>query len=199
MRDFRLAALKRFRAPPDGRLVRSSTCPTSTSTTSTTTSSRRGSRSRNWNELPDAHQETPTRKAGHPPRPSRKYLAGVTAQYESEGWCSTATVRTSSPSVVLFCDMDTAVREYPELVRKYFRDDHPPERQQVRRPQLGGVVGEGRSSTSPRAWSSDQPLQAYFRIQRGEHGPVFERTLIIADKGSQVALRGGVLGSGVHD
>ena len=42
---------------------------------------------------------------------------------------------------VLFCDMDTALREYPELVKQVLRQDHPAQRQQVRRPQLGGVVG----------------------------------------------------------
>ena len=86
---------------------------------------------------------------------------------------------------VIFCDMDTALREHPEIVKAYFGTDHPAERQQVRRPQLGGVVAAARSSTSRPGVEVEMPLQAYFRINAENMGQ-FERTLIIADEGSKV-------------
>jgi len=70
-----------------------------------------------WEDLPDAIKNT-YEKLGIP-EAERKYLAGVTAQYESE-----VVFHRNREDLerlgVLFCDMDTAVREYPELVRKYF-------------------------------------------------------------------------------
>ena len=49
---------------------------------------------------------TPTKSSGIP-EAERKYLAGVTAQYESPRWCSTETARTLSEQGVIFTDMDT--------------------------------------------------------------------------------------------
>ena len=89
-----------------------------------------------WEDLPDAIKNTYERLGI--PEAERKYLAGVTAQYESE-----VVFHRNREDLerlgVLFCDMDTAVREYPDLVRKYFGTVIPPERQQVRRAQLGRV------------------------------------------------------------
>ena len=59
------------------------------------------------------------------PEAERSYLAGVTAQYESE-----VVYHKNREDLeklgVLFCDMDTAVREYPELVQEYFGTVIPP-------------------------------------------------------------------------
>ena len=130
------------------------------------------------------------------PEAERKYLAGVTAQYESEVVYHRNREDLEAQGVI-FCDMDTALREYPELVQAVLRHDHPAERQQVRRAQLGGVVAAARSSTCRRASSVEMPLQAYFRINAENMGQ-FERTLIIADEGSPGALHRGLLGAGVH-
>ena len=134
-----------------------------------------------WEDLPDAIKNT-YEKLGIP-EAERKYLAGVTAQYESE-----VVFHRNREDLerlgVLFCDMDTAVREYPELVRKYFGKIIPPNDNKFA--ALNSAVWSGGSFIYvPPGVKVDQPHQAYFRINTENMGQ-FERTLIIADEGSQV-------------
>jgi FeS assembly protein SufB len=85
---------------------------------------------------------------------------------------------------VLFCDMDTAVREYPEIVQKWFGKLIPPNDNKFA--ALNSAVWSGGSFIYvPPGVKVDMPLQAYFRINAENMGQ-FERTLIIADEGSQV-------------
>jgi FeS assembly protein SufB len=85
---------------------------------------------------------------------------------------------------VLFCDMDTAVREHPELVRKWFGTVIPPNDNKFA--ALNSAVWSGGSFIYvPPGVKVDMPLQAYFRINAENMGQ-FERTLIIADEGSQI-------------
>jgi Fe-S cluster assembly protein SufB len=85
---------------------------------------------------------------------------------------------------VFFCDMDTAVREYPELVQKWFGKIIPPNDNKFA--ALNSAVWSGGSFIYvPPGVKVDMPLQAYFRINAENMGQ-FERTLIIADEGSQV-------------
>ena len=85
---------------------------------------------------------------------------------------------------ILFCDMDTALREYPELVRKYFGTVIPPGDNKFA--ALNSSVWSGGSFIYvPPGVDCDMPLQAYFRIN-SENAGQFERTLIIADEGSNV-------------
>ena len=85
---------------------------------------------------------------------------------------------------VLFCDMDTAVREYPDIVRKWFGTIIPPNDNKFA--ALNSAVWSGGSFIYvPPGVKVDMPLQAYFRINAENMGQ-FERTLIIADEGSQV-------------
>ena len=134
-----------------------------------------------WSDLPDAIKNT-YEKLGIP-EAERKYLAGVTAQYESEVVFHRNREDLESLGV-LFCDMDTAVREYPELVRKWFGTIIPPNDNKFA--ALNSAVWSGGSFIYvPPGVNVDQPLQAYFRINTENMGQ-FERTLIIADEGSQV-------------
>jgi Fe-S cluster assembly protein SufB len=85
---------------------------------------------------------------------------------------------------VLFTDMDTAVREHPEIVRKWFGKIIPPNDNKFA--ALNSAVWSGGSFIYiPPGVNVDLPLQAYFRINAENMGQ-FERTLIIADEGSQV-------------
>ena len=85
---------------------------------------------------------------------------------------------------VLFCDMDTAVREYPEIVQRYLGTVIPPGDNKFA--ALNSSVWSGGSFIYvPPGVHVDQPLQAYFRINT-ENAGQFERTLIIADEGSSV-------------
>ena len=76
-----------------------------------------------WEDLPEEMRKT-YEKLGIP-EAERKYLAGVTAQYESE-----VVFHRNREDLeklgILFCDMDTALREYPDLVKQYFGSVIPP-------------------------------------------------------------------------
>jgi len=136
---------------------------------------------RNWEDLPDAIKNTYD-KLGIP-EAERRYLAGVTAQYESEVVFHRNREDLEAQGV-LFCDMDTALREYPDMVRKWFGTIIPPNDNKFA--ALNSAVWSGGSFIYvPPGVKVDMPLQAYFRINTENMGQ-FERTLIIADEGSQV-------------
>ncbi|MEA2057189.1 MAG: Fe-S cluster assembly protein SufB [Actinomycetota bacterium] len=134
-----------------------------------------------WDMVPESIKET-YEKLGIP-EAERKYLAGVTAQYESE-----VVYHRNREDLeklgVLFSDMDTAVREYPEIVQEYFGTIIPPNDNKFA--ALNSAVWSGGSFIYvPPGVHLDQPLQAYFRINAENMGQ-FERTLIIVDEGAFV-------------
>ena len=101
-----------------------------------------------WDELPESVKNT-YEKLGIP-EAERKYLAGVTAQYESEVVYHRNREDLEAPGRHLLRHGHRAAR-VPRDRQAVLRHDHPAERQQVRRAQLGGVVGRHRSSTCRRA------------------------------------------------
>jgi Fe-S cluster assembly protein SufB len=134
-----------------------------------------------WDELPAQMQAT-YEKLGIP-EAERKYLAGVTAQYESEVVYHKNREDLEAQGI-LFSDMDTAVREYPDIVRRYFGRISPPGDNKFA--ALNSAVWSGGSFIYiPPGVKCELPLQAYFRIN-AENAGQFERTLIIADEGAQV-------------
>ena len=134
-----------------------------------------------WDELPDRIKAT-YEKLGIP-EAERKYLAGVTSQYDSEVVYHKNRDDLAARGI-LFCDMDTALREYPELVKQYFGTIIPPGDNKFA--ALNSSVWSGGSFIYvPPGVNCEMPLQAYFRINSESAGQ-FERTLIIADEGSQV-------------
>jgi Fe-S cluster assembly protein SufB len=134
-----------------------------------------------WDELPDAMKQTYERLGI--PEAERKYLAGVTAQYESEVVYHRNRADLEAKGV-LFSDMDSALREHPDLVRQYFGTVIPPNDNKFA--ALNSAVWSGGSFIYvPPGVKVEMPLQAYFRINAENMGQ-FERTLIIADEGSQV-------------
>jgi Fe-S cluster assembly protein SufB len=134
-----------------------------------------------WEQLPEAVKATYD-KLGIP-EAERKYLAGVTAQYESEVVYHRNREELARQGV-LFCDMDTALREYPDLVRQYFGTIIPANDNKFA--ALNSAVWSGGSFIYvPPGVKVEMPLQAYFRINTENMGQ-FERTLIIADEGAQV-------------
>ncbi len=134
-----------------------------------------------WDALPDKIKET-YEKLGIP-EAERKYLAGVTSQYDSEVVYHKNREDLEARGI-LFCDMDTALREYPELVKQYFGTVIPPGDNKFS--ALNTSVWSGGSFIYiPPGVDCEMPLQAYFRIN-SENAGQFERTLIIADEGSKV-------------
>lgn len=139
------------------------------------------SQAETWKDLPDSIRETYD-KIGIPEM-EKKFLSGVSAQYESEVVYKSIE-KTLNDKGVIFADMDTAVKNYPDLVRKYFGKLIPPADNKFA--ALNSSVWSGGSFIYvPKNVSVTLPLQAYFRINAANMGQ-FERTLIIADEGSFV-------------
>src|SRR5580704_5573491 len=134
-----------------------------------------------WDQLPESVKAT-YEKLGIP-EAERKYLAGVTAQYESEVVYHKNREDLEAQGV-LFCDMDTALREYPELVKQYFGKVIPANDNKFAALDTTACSG-GSCIYVPPGVKVEMPLQAYFRINAENMGQ-FERTLIIADEGAQV-------------
>ncbi|MGH2577999.1 MAG: Fe-S cluster assembly protein SufB, partial [Actinomycetota bacterium] len=135
----------------------------------------------NWEELPDDIKGT-WDKLGIP-EAEKKYLGGVSAQYESE--VVYHKIKKELDDIgVLFTDMDSALRDYPDLVKEYFGTLIPPNDNKFA--ALNSAVWSGGSFIYvPPGVHVDIPLQAYFRINAENMGQ-FERTLIIVDEGSSV-------------
>jgi Fe-S cluster assembly protein SufB len=134
-----------------------------------------------WDDVPEEIKKTFDRLGI--PEAEKKYLAGVKAQFESEVVYGSLQEELSKKGVI-FTDTDTAVREYPDLVREYFATIIPPSDNKFA--ALNSAVWSGGSFIYvPKGVKIDFPLQAYFRINAESMGQ-FERTLIIVDEGAQV-------------
>lgn len=134
-----------------------------------------------WEDLPPEIKDTYDRIGI--PEAEKKYLAGVSAQYESEVVYKSIKKELERQGVV-FLDMDSGLREYPDLVRQYFGTIIPPADNKFS--ALNSSVWSGGSFVYvPKGVHVELPLQAYFRINAANMGQ-FERTLIIADEGSFV-------------
>lgn len=136
---------------------------------------------KNWDDVPPYIKKTFDRLGI--PEAERKFLAGVSAQYESE--VVYHSIREDLEKLgVLFLDMDSALKQHPEIVRKYFGTIIPTADNKFS--ALNTAVWSGGSFiVVPAGVKVDIPLQAYFRINTENMGQ-FERTLIIAEPGSFV-------------
>ena len=136
---------------------------------------------RSWDEVPDDIKNTFDRLGI--PEAERKFLAGVSAQYESEVVYHNIRKDLEAQGV-LFMDMDTALREHPEIVKEYFGTIIPMTDNKFA--ALNTAVWSGGSFIYvPKGVKVEIPLQAYFRINTENMGQ-FERTLIIVDEGAYV-------------
>ncbi|MFD1673418.1 Fe-S cluster assembly protein SufB [Alicyclobacillus fodiniaquatilis] len=134
-----------------------------------------------WEEVPEEIKNT-FDKLGIP-EAEQKFLAGVSAQYESEVVYHSMREDLQKMGVI-FSDTDTALREHPEIFKQYFGTVIPPEDNKFA--ALNSAVWSGGSFIYvPKGVRCEVPLQAYFRINSENMGQ-FERTLIIADDDSFV-------------
>ena len=81
------------------------------------------SQGKSWDDVPDEIKKTFDRLGI--PEAEKKFLAGVKAQFESEVVYGSLQEDLTRQGVI-FTDTDTAVREYPDLVREYFAKIIPP-------------------------------------------------------------------------
>jgi Fe-S cluster assembly protein SufB len=136
---------------------------------------------KDWGDVPEDIRNT-FDKLGIP-EAEQKWLSGVTAQYESEAVYHSIREDLEKQGVI-FLDMDSGLREYPDIVKKWFCSVVPLTDNKFA--ALNTAVWSGGSFIYvPKGVHVEMPVQAYFRINAKNMGQ-FERTLIIADEGSSV-------------
>lgn len=118
------------------------------------------------------------------PQAERAYLAGVVGQYDSEGFYQNLKKQWEKKGVI-FCDTDTAVQKYPDLVKEYFMTRCVPASDNKFAALHGAVWSGGSFLYVPQGVTVAMPMQAYFRMNARSSGQ-FEHTLIIAEEGSSV-------------
>lgn len=136
---------------------------------------------KSWDEVPEEIKAT-FDKLGIP-EAEQKYLAGVSAQYESEVVYHNMKKDLEDLGIV-FKDTDSALRENEDIFKQYWGTVIPASDNKFS--ALNSAVWSGGSFIYvPPGIKLDTPLQAYFRINSENMGQ-FERTLIIVDEGSSV-------------
>ncbi len=136
---------------------------------------------KNWDDVPKEIRNTFERLGI--PEAEQKWLGGVTAQYESEAVYHSIREDLEAQGVI-FLDMDSGLKQYPEIVKKYFCSVVPYSDNKFA--ALNTAVWSGGSFLYiPKGVHVEMPVQAYFRINAKNMGQ-FERTLIIADEGAKI-------------
>lgn len=136
---------------------------------------------RKWEDVPKEIKDT-FDKLGVP-EAEKKFLSGSGAQFESEMIYHSLAEKLAKKGVI-FESTDDALKNHPELFKKYFGTIVPPGDNKFT--ALNSAVWSGGSFIYiPKGVHIELPLQAYFRINTENMGQ-FERTLIIADEGSSV-------------
>ncbi|HHW57133.1 MAG TPA: Fe-S cluster assembly protein SufB [Clostridia bacterium] len=137
---------------------------------------------RSWEEVPEEIRRTFERLGI--PEAERKGLAGVGAQYDSEVIYHNIKESLTKQGVI-FEDMDTAVKKYPDIIKEYFMTKNVLPTDHKFAALHAAIWSGGTFVYVPQGVKVEVPLQAYFRMNAPGSGQ-FEHTLIIADKGSEV-------------
>lgn len=116
------------------------------------------------------------------PEAERAVLAGVGAQYESENVYHNLKEEWSDQGVI-FEDFDVAIKEHPELVKKYFMKSVPITDHKLAALHYA-VFSGGTFLYVPKGVKITQPMQAYFRMNSMNQGQ-FEHTLIIVEEDAE--------------
>jgi Fe-S cluster assembly protein SufB len=120
------------------------------------------------------------------PLQEQKQLAGVAvdAVFDSVSVATTYKEKLKKHGVI-FCSFTEAIREYPDLVRKYL-GSVVPTNDNYFAALNSAVFSDGSFCFIPRGVRCPMELSTYFRINNSESGQ-FERTLIVAEEGSYVS------------
>jgi Fe-S cluster assembly protein SufB len=120
------------------------------------------------------------------PLHEREKLAGVAvdAVFDSVSVATTFKERLNEAGVI-FCPMSEALREHPELVRKYLGSVVPPG-DNFFAALNSAVFSDGSFVFVPKGVKCPMELSTYFRINASNTGQ-FERTLIVAEEGASVS------------
>ena len=133
-----------------------------------------------WKNVPDEIRDT-FDKLGIPEAEKESMLSGVGAQYDSEVVYHSIQKYLSDQGVI-YTDFETGLKEYPEIVKKYFSKCITPKLHKYA--ALHYAVWSGGSFVYvPKGINVDIPLQSYFRLNAPGAGQ-FEHTLIIIEEGA---------------
>ncbi len=136
---------------------------------------------RDWDDLPE-HIRKVYEKLGLPEQ-EKRFLAGLTATFDSENVYHKAKELLESMGVIML-PMEEAVQKYPDLVRKYFGRVFP--MGEHRYAALHYALWSGGTFVYvPKGVRVPFPLEAFFYIYKEEEWQ-FEHTLVVADEGSYV-------------
>ena len=143
-------------------------------------------------EIDPALQET-FDKLGIPIK-EREVLAGVKSKVAVDAVFDSVSVSTTfrktlSDKGIIFCSFSEAVREHPDLVRKYLASVVPVA-DNFYAALNSAVFSDGSFCYIPKGVKCPMDLSSYFRINASGTGQ-FERTLIIADEGASVSYMEG--------
>lgn len=134
-----------------------------------------------WQDVPETIRNT-FQRIGIP-EAEKEYLGGIATQYDSEMVYHNVMKEVEEKGII-FTDTNTALKEYPDLFKKYFNTVVPYQDNKIS--ALNSAVWSGGSFIYvPKNTKVEKPLQSYFRINAEEMGQ-FERTLIIVDEGADV-------------
>jgi len=116
----------------------------------------------------------------------QKKLAGVAVDIVMDSVSVTTTFKkTLAEKGIIFCSISEAIREHPDLVRKYI-GSVVPQKDNFYAALNSAVFSDGSFCYIPEGVRCPMELSTYFRINQAGTGQ-FERTLVIADKGSYVS------------
>jgi Fe-S cluster assembly protein SufB len=136
---------------------------------------------RSWDDVPEDVKKTFDRLGI--PEAERKFLAGVGAIYESQEVYNSLQKDLTAQGVI-FTSVGNAVKEYPDLIKKYMGSIIPASDNKFA--ALNSAVwSDGPFIYIPEGVKIAMPLQSYFRINAQGMGQ-FERTLIVAEPNSEV-------------
>ena len=149
---------------------------------------------RTWDDVPDDIKNV-FDKLGIP-ESEKKSLAGVGAQFDSEVIYHNLEEKMKEKGVI-YTNFDTAIKEYPELLKKYFTKIVP----LIDHKYIAlhyALFSGGSFIYIPKNTKLDLPLQSYFRLNEKGAGQ-FEHTLIIVDEGSSLEFIEGCSAPGYND
>ena len=130
------------------------------------------------------------------PEAEKESLAGVGAQYDSEAVYHNLSKKVEDLGVI-YTDFDTAIKEYPELLKEYFTKAVPLNDHKYIALHYALFSG-GSFIYVPKGVQLDIPLQSYFRLNAPGAGQ-FEHTLIIVDEGASLQFIEGCSAPGYNE
>ena len=149
---------------------------------------------RKWEDVPEDIR-TVFDKLGIP-ESEKENLAGVGAQYDSEAVYHNLKDKLVEQGVI-YTNFDTAIKEYPDLIKQYFTKCVPLNDHKFIALHYALFSG-GSFVYIPKNVKLDIPLQSYFRLNAKGAGQ-FEHTLIIVDEGASLQFIEGCSAPGYNE